>query len=60
MDMEDLELRTQKAAPRDLEKMSLEELNDYIADMEREIARVREAIATKEAHRNSVEGVFRT
>lgn len=60
MDTDDLEPRAQPAAPVDLEKMSLEELNDYIARMELEISRVREAIAAKEAHRNSAEGVFKS
>ena len=60
MDTDDLEPRAQPAAPLDLEKLSLEELNDYIARMEQEIARVRAAIAAKETHRSSAEGVFKT
>lgn len=44
---------------RDLEPMSIEELHDYIVEMETEIARVRETIAAKEKQRNSAETFFR-
>jgi uncharacterized small protein (DUF1192 family) len=60
MDADDLEPRKPVLAPLDLEKMSVEELKDYIAKMEQEITRVQTVISAKEAHRNSAEDVFKT
>ncbi|MBI1272898.1 MAG: DUF1192 family protein [Alphaproteobacteria bacterium] len=55
------ELEPQKpvAKPKDLTVMSVGELKDYITELETEIARTRDAIAKKESHRGSVEGLFR-
>ena len=44
---------------RDLDPMSIEELNEYIAEMEEEIARVRGEIAKKQAHRADVDSIFK-
>lgn len=44
---------------RDLDPMSIEELNDYIGEMQEEIERVRAEIAKKEAHRASVDSLFK-
>ncbi len=60
MDPEELEPRAKKPEPRNLEIMSLEELRDYIAEMEAEIARVSEMIAAKEAARSGAESVFKS
>lgn len=60
MDLEELEPRREKPKPKDLEDMSIEALQDYIRELEEEIARAREAIATKEAARDSADSVFRT
>ena len=38
LDADDLEPHKPKQAPLDLEKMSVEELKNYVADMEQEIA----------------------
>lgn len=43
---------------RDLDGMSIEELEDYIAELEAEIARVRADIDRKTRHRAGVEGLF--
>jgi uncharacterized small protein (DUF1192 family) len=59
MDWEDLEPQRQKPKPRNLDEMSIEALQEYIAEMETEIARVREAIAAKEAARNGADSVFK-
>jgi len=40
--------------------MSIEALNDYIADLEAEIARVRETIKAKEAARQSADSFFKS
>ena len=60
MDIEDLEPQKQKPKPKDLEPMSIEALNEYIAEMEAEIARVRAAIAAKEQHRGGAESLFKS
>ena len=44
---------------RNLDPMSIEELNEYIAEMHEEIERVRGEIAKKEAHRAGVEEIFK-
>jgi uncharacterized small protein (DUF1192 family) len=59
MDPEDLEPRTKKPAPKNLEVMSIEALHDYVAELEAEIARVRETIAAKEKARVGAETLFR-
>lgn len=59
MDPEDLEPRTKKPQLRNLEPMSVAELNGYIAELEAEIARVRAAIAGKTSHRAGAESLFK-
>ena len=59
MDAQDLEPRKQKPAPKDLDDMSIEALQEYIAELEAEIERVRLSIAAKEKARVGAEGVFR-
>ena len=39
--------------------MSIQELQEYIAEMHEEIERVRAEIAKKEAHRSGVEALFK-
>jgi uncharacterized small protein (DUF1192 family) len=57
--MEDSEEpRKVKPRPKDLEAMSIEALGEYIAEMETEIVRVREAIAGKSTARRDAETVF--
>jgi len=43
-----------------LEEMSIEALNDYIAELEQEIERVRAAIALKNVARGDAESVFKS
>ena len=45
---------------RDLDPISIEELHEYIAEMQEEIERVRAEIARKEAHRAGVESIFKS
>ena len=45
---------------RGLDPISIEELHEYIAEMEEEIERVRAEIARKEAHRAGVESIFKS
>ena len=59
--MEDDDLRPRKSAvvPRNLEDLSIADLEEYIAALEAEIARVRQDIARKIRHREGVEGLFK-
>ena len=47
------------APPKDLTPLSVDELQDYIAGLEAEIARARAAISAKESHRSGAEGLFK-
>ncbi|MEQ8195628.1 MAG: DUF1192 domain-containing protein [Rhodospirillales bacterium] len=59
MDILDLEPKTPKPKPRNLDEMSIEALDDYIAELETEIARARETIAAKQSARQGAESVFK-
>jgi uncharacterized small protein (DUF1192 family) len=60
MDIEELEPRKQKPQPRNLDVLSIEELNAYIEEMRAEIKRVEEKIAAKKAHINAAAGLFKS
>jgi uncharacterized small protein (DUF1192 family) len=59
MDMEELEPRKKVPEKRNLEPLSVEELNDYITELEAEIARVRAAIGGKQSVRAGAEALFK-
>lgn len=59
MSMEEEGLQPKAPEPKDLEPMSIEQLEDYIAEMKAEIARVEEAIAAKKDIRVGAEALFR-
>ncbi len=59
MSMEEEGLPPKAPEPKDLEPMSIEHLEDYIAEMKAEIARVEEAIAAKKEIRVGAEALFR-
>ena len=48
-----------KPKPKDLTQMGIEELRDYIAELEAEIARVQEVIAAKQSHGADAERFFK-
>ena len=60
MDPEELEPRKKPPTPPDLDRMSIEELKDYIASMEAEIARVKSKIEAKQAHLAGAAALFKT
>ncbi len=60
MDLEELEPKKQKPQPRNLDVLSIEELNNYIEEMRAEIKRVEEKIAAKKAHINAAAGLFKS
>lgn len=59
--MEEEELETARGAftPRDLETLSIEELEKYIALLNAEIDRVRRDIEGKKTHMNAAASLFR-
>ena len=59
MDTDDLEPRQQKPKPKNLDDMSIEALGEYIAELESEVARAREAIAAKRMAQNDADAVFK-
>ena len=59
MDEEDPAPRKAPARLRDLDALSIEELEEYIAELEAEIRRVRADIDRKQRHREGVEGLFK-
>ena len=59
MDEEELEPRRKPTQPRDLTLMGIEELETYIAELEAEIARVREDITAKLGQRRGAEALFK-
>ena len=58
---DDLPLHTpdQEFVPSKMDNLSVEELTEYIARMEAEIARAREMIAAKQKMREGAESVFK-
>ena len=60
MDTDDLESQQQKPALKNLEEVSIEALAEYIAELEAEIARVREAIKGKKGAQSNADQFFKT
>ena len=63
MDLEELEPTKKKPGdlePRNLEDLSVDELEEYIAQLEAEIVRVREDISAKQGHLTDAESVFKS
>ena len=59
MEDPELEPRHTRPKPKDLDVMSIEALQEYIASLEAEIERAKAAIATKEGHRSAADAFFR-
>ena len=60
MDPDELEPRKPKAALKDLSTLSIEELQDYIASLQAEIARTEAMITSKSAHRGAADAFFKS
>lgn len=58
-DDDDLPLNTPKK-PKNLEPLSIDELERYITELEQEIGRVEKEIETKKAHRDAASSVFKS
>jgi uncharacterized small protein (DUF1192 family) len=59
MDMDELEPRRKPVPLKPLEPLSVGELEEYIASLEAEIARVKSAIAAKQSHRAGLDSLFK-
>ncbi|MBO37698.1 MAG: DUF1192 domain-containing protein [Rhodospirillaceae bacterium] len=57
-DDEDI-VRPKDWVQRDIEKLSIEHLEDYIVELEAEIKRVKADIAAKQSHANDAENLFK-
>ena len=55
---DELDIGKKKTEKPDLEVMAIEELGDYIGELEAEIERVRAAIGAKTSHRGAADGLF--
>jgi len=60
MDIDDLEPQKKKPVLRNLDPLSIEELQSYILDMKEEISRVEAKITAKQAHLSAAAGLFKT
>ena len=60
MDLDDLEPRNRPPQKKNLEVMSLDELDDYIAELKAEIARVEQEISKKRDHMSSADSIFKS
>ncbi len=59
VDTDDLEPRKKKPVLKDLNPLSVSELEDYILDLTTEIERARAMIASKKAVRSGAEAFFK-
>jgi uncharacterized small protein (DUF1192 family) len=59
IESEDDQPRRQSVKPRDLTRLSIEELKAYIAGLEAEIERARAQIAASESTRSAAEALFK-
>jgi uncharacterized small protein (DUF1192 family) len=59
MDWEDLEPRKKAVAKTNLDVMGIEELHEYIANLEAEIARAKAVIEAKRSVRSGAESLFK-
>ena len=59
MDTDDLEPRKPIAKPKDLDLLGVEELQDYLAELEGEAERVRAKIAAKTDYQTTADALFK-
>jgi uncharacterized small protein (DUF1192 family) len=56
---EDLEPQKKAASQKNLEPLSLDELEQYIADLKQEIVRAEDEIKRKKAHLDAASSIFK-
>ncbi len=60
MDLDELEPQKKKAAPKDLEALGVEQLEEYLAELEVEAERVRAKLAEKRAYLAGAQAFFKS
>lgn len=56
---DDLDPKTKKSKPRNLDNLSIDDLKAYIVELKSEISRVETDISKKEAHKNAMSSLFK-
>lgn len=56
---DDLDPKTQRLKPRNLDTLSIDDLKTYIDDLKAEILRVEKNITQKETHKNTISNLFK-
>lgn len=56
---DDLDPKTKRLKPRNLDSLSVDDLRAYVEDMKAEIVRVEANITKKEAHKNAISELFK-
>jgi len=59
MDWDDLEPKNKPKQKRNLDPLSIDELEDYILELEAEIERIKAEIARKKAHLTGADAFFK-
>lgn len=60
MDTDDLEPKRPVMAPKDLDLMGVEELNEYLDELKAEVTRVEAKIASKTDYKSNAESFFKS
>ncbi len=60
MDLDELEPQKKKTAPKDLDAMGVEQLEEYLAELEAEVARVRTKITEKKDYLAGAQQFFKS
>ncbi len=60
MDIEELEPRKKEPEPKNLEAMGVEELEEYRAELETELARVRAELESKKSYLAGAQAFFKS
>jgi uncharacterized small protein (DUF1192 family) len=59
MDIDDLDPRARPGGPKPLDRMSVGDLEEYVAALEAEAARAKAAIAARKGHRSAADSLFK-
>jgi len=60
MELDDLEPRKQKPKPKDLESLGVEELEEYLEELQQEAERVMQKIAAKKSYLSGAGSLFKS
>ncbi len=59
MEIDDLEPRKQQPKPRDLDSLGVDELEEYLAELQAEAARVEDKIKSKKSYLSGADSLFK-